>query len=317
MARPPYTIEADLIPFSITGVSPTNIGDNGQVTLTLHGARFQPGAAIALVGTAIYEPAKITLVDSGTVKARFQFTNAVRGQYDVVLTNPGGNFAAATNVVTIEEALPLRLVWPTARSIFCRASAHLSCEWLRRQHGQFGYPILDGFRHVEPGLADHLGLASRGPCLWDQLVWSACLPGQGCLTRHSLNFSFVVHPSESQDFIYHVALAARSRQDFVHPCGRTRGRTPRVPHQLNQRQHPACRHGGGFWQHPTPGGLLRRDAGHDGMLETNDLAFWPDLTNTNGPLALAFMAKPPPRIASAIVELHTTGTRTTSCSGLK
>jgi hypothetical protein len=103
----PYTIEADVIPFSITSVTPTNIGDNGQVTLTLHGALFQSGATVALAGAAGYTPDKITFVDSTTMKARFQFTNAVNGPYTAILTNPNGAITAATNAVMIEPALPL------------------------------------------------------------------------------------------------------------------------------------------------------------------------------------------------------------------
>ena len=104
----PYTIEADLIPFSITSVSPNNIGDNGQVTLTVQGGRFQAGASVTLASqSSTYTPDKIMFLDASTVRARFQFTNAVRGQYGVTLTNPDGGLATATNAVTIEPALPL------------------------------------------------------------------------------------------------------------------------------------------------------------------------------------------------------------------
>jgi hypothetical protein len=104
----PYTIEADLIPFSITSVSPMNIGDNGQVTLTVHGALFRAGASVTLASrSSIYTPDQTKFLDSGTVKARFQFTNAVDGQYDVTLANPDGSLATATSAVTIEAALPM------------------------------------------------------------------------------------------------------------------------------------------------------------------------------------------------------------------
>src|SRR5262245_63561418 len=39
-----YALTAELVPFAIGAVTPARVGDNGQVTLTLHGAKFQPGA---------------------------------------------------------------------------------------------------------------------------------------------------------------------------------------------------------------------------------------------------------------------------------
>lgn len=46
-----YTLSAQVIPFAIITVSPAHFGDNGQVTLTLNGAKFQPGASVQLLGT--------------------------------------------------------------------------------------------------------------------------------------------------------------------------------------------------------------------------------------------------------------------------
>jgi hypothetical protein len=44
------TIKAESVPFSIRSVTPDRIGDNGQVTITIHGARFQRGATAELMG---------------------------------------------------------------------------------------------------------------------------------------------------------------------------------------------------------------------------------------------------------------------------
>lgn len=98
------TIKAEVIPFGITSVSPNHVGDNGQVTITLKGARFEEGATVQLSGNGTtLNPAKIIRVDSSTVKARFMFTNAPHGLYDIILNNPGGQTSTQSGAVTIEQ----------------------------------------------------------------------------------------------------------------------------------------------------------------------------------------------------------------------
>jgi uncharacterized delta-60 repeat protein len=100
------TIKAEVIPFGITSVSPNRIGDNGQVTITLKGARFEEGATVQLSGNGTtLTAAKVIRVDSSTVKARFMFANAPRGLYAVVLSNPGGQTSTLSSAVTIEQAV--------------------------------------------------------------------------------------------------------------------------------------------------------------------------------------------------------------------
>ena len=100
------TVKAEVIPFGITSVSPNRVGDNGQVTITLKGARFDEGATVRLSGNGTtLNAAKIIRVDSSTVKARFMFTNAPRGIYDVTLTNPSGQISTQSGAVTIEKAV--------------------------------------------------------------------------------------------------------------------------------------------------------------------------------------------------------------------
>jgi len=99
------TVKAEVIPFGITSVTPDHIGDNGQVTITLKGARFEEGATVQLIhGGSVLTAAVVIRVDSSTVKARFMFTNAPRGVNDVILTNPGGQMAEQSGAVTIEQA---------------------------------------------------------------------------------------------------------------------------------------------------------------------------------------------------------------------
>jgi len=103
-----YTLTASIVPFAISSVRSDHIGDNGQVTITVTGAKFQNGATVQLVsGANSYSAETSFFVDATTVKARFFFTNAVHATYDVVLTNPGNQSATATQAVTIEAAVPL------------------------------------------------------------------------------------------------------------------------------------------------------------------------------------------------------------------
>jgi uncharacterized repeat protein (TIGR01451 family)/fimbrial isopeptide formation D2 family protein len=103
------TVKTEVIPFGITSVSPNHVGDNGQVTITLKGARFDEGATVRLSGNGTtLNAAKVIRVDSSTVKARFMFANAPRGLYDVTLINPDGHTSTQTGAVTIEQARPMQ-----------------------------------------------------------------------------------------------------------------------------------------------------------------------------------------------------------------
>lgn len=99
------TVKAEVIPFGITSVSSNRIGDNGQVTIRLKGAKFADGATVKLVrGATVLNSVKEIFVDATTFKARFLLTNAPHGTYDVVLTNPNSQSTVAIQAVTIETA---------------------------------------------------------------------------------------------------------------------------------------------------------------------------------------------------------------------
>jgi subtilase family serine protease len=105
------TVKAEVIPFGIRSVSPQRIGDNGQVTLTLRGAKFAEGATVQLVanGTTL-TASNVTVLDGGTTaKARFHFTNAPHGTYDVALSNLDGSSTTADGATTVESARPFRV----------------------------------------------------------------------------------------------------------------------------------------------------------------------------------------------------------------
>jgi parallel beta-helix repeat protein len=101
-----FNISAEIVPFSIRSVSPARIGDNGQVTITIRGAKFADGATVQLVrvGAATLTAARVWKTDNATLKARFFFTNAAHGAYDVVVSNPDGNTSIAEQATTIETS---------------------------------------------------------------------------------------------------------------------------------------------------------------------------------------------------------------------
>lgn len=101
------TVKAEIIPFEITSVSPNRVGDNGQVTLTLKGGKFEEGATVKLIGNgSTLNAQSVIKVDSSTIKARFLFENAPRGTYGVFLTNSGGEETSLPSAIIIEQSQP-------------------------------------------------------------------------------------------------------------------------------------------------------------------------------------------------------------------
>lgn len=106
----PFSIKAEIVPFSIRSVSPNRIGDNGQVTITIEGAKFSDGTQVKIVkGATTLTPTEVWAVDSATLKARFFLTNAPHDTYDVMLTNPGNDSTTLSQVLTIEPATGMRV----------------------------------------------------------------------------------------------------------------------------------------------------------------------------------------------------------------
>lgn len=121
-----FSIKAEIVPFGIRSVSPNRIGDNGQVTITLKGAKFGNDSTVRLIqGTTVLNAAKVIFVDTATVKARFLFTNAPHSVYDVMLTNPNGATTTMLGGVTVEMATPSRVTINTSGNLFPRAGGRM------------------------------------------------------------------------------------------------------------------------------------------------------------------------------------------------
>lgn len=86
------TVKAEIVPFNIRQVSPSQAGNSGFTTLTIDGGKFQTGATVKLVdqvGSEIIP--SLTKIDRSQIAALFDLRQRPTGTYDVVVTNPGGD----------------------------------------------------------------------------------------------------------------------------------------------------------------------------------------------------------------------------------
>jgi hypothetical protein len=211
-----YTIQAETIPFSITSVAPAQIGDNGQVTLTLHGARFQPGALVTLAGAAVYEPDKVTVLDAGTVKARFQFTNAVRGQYNVTLTNPDGGFTTATKAVTIEQASALT-AYAIDGNVNLTPRIGTTFKWngYLENAGNVDIPYLTATILLNRQFTVSVSPPAEAVNYASDETNSNTFIVRDVAPGAKVDFEFAVTGFGTLDFVYTTALTAQSKADFL------------------------------------------------------------------------------------------------------
>ncbi|GAB1542484.1 hypothetical protein NUACC21_51580 [Scytonema sp. NUACC21] len=99
----PVTVNAVVLPFSVTDIATDRGGDSRYVTTTITGAQFDDKTFVKLVRPGIGEflASNIKVIDSTTIKAVFDLTNAPHGLYDVKVSK--------TSVGQTQEAtLPYR-----------------------------------------------------------------------------------------------------------------------------------------------------------------------------------------------------------------
>jgi hypothetical protein len=216
-----YTLEADIVPFAISSISQNHIGDNGQVTITLSGAQFQSGATVQLVsGTNIYYSQTNFFIDATSVKARFVFTNAVHGIYDVVLTNPDSKSTAATQAVSIETALPLAAqVVPGLFNSLPRAGSLYKWKGTVYNVGNVDIQYLA----VNVFTPQQLPIVLNPPSSavfaitnsTENTAGGCAFTARDVAPAESLDFSFAVSGFGSQGFSYYIVPAVQSKQDFL------------------------------------------------------------------------------------------------------
>jgi hypothetical protein len=215
------TLVANIVPFSITQISASQIGDNGLVTLAFTGAKFQPGAAVKLLsGTNVYTPSTNLFGGPTKVTSQFLFTNAADGLYDVLLKNPDGTFTTDPGAITIEPAIPL-----TAEVIPGLINEHprvgLSFDW---NGAVFNAGNVD-IQYLTVVVSDDSGfpIALTPPpqaVLTDNN--STDNDGHACLfvardlaVGAADNFSFVVSSFGATGFYYYIQPTVQSTQDFL------------------------------------------------------------------------------------------------------
>jgi hypothetical protein len=139
-----FRLTAEPIPFSIESVTPPRIGNNGQVTITLHGARFQEGAEVLLVGTGnvVLNPVKVMVLDSATAKARFFFENAPHGPCIAEIRNPDQTVAAKPQAVTIETATPITVTLIPSGNLAPRVGSVLRIDGTLANTGNVDVPYV-------------------------------------------------------------------------------------------------------------------------------------------------------------------------------
>ncbi|PKQ07580.1 MAG: hypothetical protein CVT71_00985, partial [Alphaproteobacteria bacterium HGW-Alphaproteobacteria-10] len=95
-ADAPVTVRADLLPLSISKITPDQGGtgdDNHRwVTLDIYGAHFKAGALVKLSRPGVFEaePERWQVLDATHIQAVFDLRNFPLGLYDVSVTNPDG-----------------------------------------------------------------------------------------------------------------------------------------------------------------------------------------------------------------------------------
>ncbi|WP_233259655.1 CARDB domain-containing protein, partial [Ramlibacter sp. WS9] len=95
-AGTPVTLRADLLPLSITSVTP-DAGGTGDlnhrwVTFDIHGAHFKPDAIVKLSRPSVaeIEPTRWQVLDATHIRAVFDLHDAPHGLYDISVSNPDG-----------------------------------------------------------------------------------------------------------------------------------------------------------------------------------------------------------------------------------
>ena len=102
-----YSIEASLVPFSITAVSPGQVGA-GQATIEIDGSKFDNSTTFQLLGpgSSVVQDTAVYLQDSSTAFATFDLTGMPTGTYDVQATQAGGTTTMLPQALTVVAACP-------------------------------------------------------------------------------------------------------------------------------------------------------------------------------------------------------------------
>jgi subtilase family serine protease len=97
------TIKAEILPFDIRRVAPSQAGNGGYAALTVEGAKFQSGATVKLVRQGIELLPLNSRAETSRLAAVFDLRGQATGAYDVVVRNPDGQTKTLTAGFTIVQ----------------------------------------------------------------------------------------------------------------------------------------------------------------------------------------------------------------------
>lgn len=100
---PQATISAQVIPFSITGVWASKVGNAGESTLEIRGAKFAEATDFFLRSpdNVLYEARDVKFEDASRVYATFDLYNAGIGLYDVLAVQANASSTFLSDCVTV------------------------------------------------------------------------------------------------------------------------------------------------------------------------------------------------------------------------
>ncbi len=99
-----YTITASLLPFMITSVSPSTVGNAGKATIEIDGARLLDGMTAELIGgSSTIAAQRVYWVNQAKLYASFDFNDQPAGLYTLRATTPGGSSVLLTDAVDVVD----------------------------------------------------------------------------------------------------------------------------------------------------------------------------------------------------------------------
>ncbi|MBV8468215.1 MAG: pre-peptidase C-terminal domain-containing protein, partial [Burkholderiales bacterium] len=110
-AATPVTLEADLVPLSITRVTPSTGGAASNsdqfVSMDIYGAGFAAGAQVVLSRPGVFQiqPASWQVLDATHIRADFDLNNVPHGLYNVEVINPDGTTVTQAYQYLVEQAV--------------------------------------------------------------------------------------------------------------------------------------------------------------------------------------------------------------------
>ncbi|MBO3704008.1 MAG: hypothetical protein J5W83_15990, partial [Candidatus Accumulibacter sp.] len=113
-ANTPVTLRADLLPLSITRISPDqggsgDPGDNAHrwLSIDIEGAHFKPGALVKLTRPGVHElePERWQVLDATRIRAVFDLRGVPLGLYDLSVINPDGQRVVEAQRFLVERGI--------------------------------------------------------------------------------------------------------------------------------------------------------------------------------------------------------------------